>query len=97
MSKKNERSGGAEVCAQEASTVSGLFIVLLQPSVRLTACLCVLSIVDSGASDSLTIIVELSVSCFNPVSFCFTHFGGSVRCLTIDNCSAPDGAVFSSL
>ena len=56
---------------------SGWFTVLLRSSVSLLIFrLVVLSNIMSGVLKSPIVIVELSVSLFNSISFCFIYFHG---------------------
>jgi len=54
------------------------WFIVLNPVSLLIFQLVALSIVESGILMSPIIIVELSTSAFNSISFCFTYFDGLV-------------------
>ena len=54
------------------------WFIVLNPVSLLIFHLVALSIVESGILMSPIIIVELSTSAFNSISFCFTYFDGLV-------------------
>lgn len=66
-----------------ARYLSSWFIVLFKSSIALLILFLVLSITESKGLKSLTIIVELSVSSFSSVIFCFMYLG---LCCWVQRC-----------
>jgi hypothetical protein len=56
------------------SAASNLIYKVVQVLYFLVSALIVLSIIESGLLNHSTIIVELYISPFNSVGFCFRHF-----------------------
>lgn len=55
---------------------SWLIVLFTSPNSLFIFCLVVLSITESGILKSPPIIIEMSVSSFSSVHFCFIHFEG---------------------